>query len=163
MLGSLLRTPPAPLLLGLAGVGPFAAAAAGVFVFGGDEVDGRAQLSLALLVLWGGLVLAFLGGTRWGRALGPEFPPPGAVTLMSAVFPSIIAWVAVAVALPPVSQPVLGISILIGGFVHMLLWDLKGVRQGLWPDWYQALRIVLTLGAAMALIAGAVGAALHGL
>lgn len=164
---------PAPigaLFFGFAGLLPFWATALGVHLFarGGMGLTANTELSqfcAQILVLWGGLILAFLGGTRWGRAVGPHHVPtedgdgaPGLVTFASASFPSVIAWIGVAVSLPPVNLVVLGASVLVGGFAHMLLWDLQGVREGVWPKWYSALRVILTALAGVALIVGGVGA-----
>lgn len=163
MLAQFDRAPLGALVFGFGGVAPFSLAALGIYAFSHGwppvEQNSEAARFLAyLLVLWGGLILAFLGGTRWGRALGGEAQSAGLVTLASASFPSFIAWVGVAVSLPPLGQPGLGASILVGGFVHMLLWDLQGVREGVWPRWYSALRIVLTGAASLALIAGGMAA-----
>ncbi len=162
------RAPTSAFLVGFGGVAVFIGLTTAMFVFalgfgGAPESLDNARLSLNLLILWAGLILAFLGGTRWGRALGADIMSPGPITLLSAAFPSLIAWISVAVSLPPLNIPVLGVSLLVGGFFHMLIWDLQGVNQGLWPNWYSALRVVLTLLAALTLVAAGIGAIMYGI
>lgn len=157
------RAPVGALVFGFAGVAPFALAAAAIHAYAlgvtplTQNID-NANFAAHLLVLWGGLILAFLGGTRWGRAVGVDTVSPGVFTFASAAFPSLVAWIGVAVSLPPLDQPALGASVLVGGYLHMLLWDLQSVREGVWPKWYSALRIILTALAAAALITGGLGA-----
>jgi len=60
--------PAAAKLLGYAGVLPFGAFAL-VHVFGSGSIEAHAERAF---LLYGGLILSFLGGIRWGVAAGRE-------------------------------------------------------------------------------------------
>ena len=155
MLAILKSAPRAPVLLGLGGVLPFAASALMLGLTAGAADQSQralAEVSLLSLLLYGAIILSFLGGTRWGREVGDASrPTPHALELTGAILPSVVAWVALLVALPPVGAVPVGLAMTIGAFVAMLVWDRAGVASGLWPAWYGPLRMILTLGAVGAL------------
>ena len=62
------RIPASALLLGLAGLIPFFAGAAAQF-HALPLLD--AEAGLKLVVIYGAIILSFLGGIRWGTAIGP--------------------------------------------------------------------------------------------
>lgn len=80
------RIPSAPALLGYAGVLPFAALAL-TFVLGGSALG---DLALRAFLVYGAVILSFLGGIRWGAAVRSERPRNGEYVL--AVLPSLWAW-----------------------------------------------------------------------
>lgn len=134
---------PRPVLAwGLAGLIPFL---------------GLPMLSLAAPVLsdWGdralglyaAVILSFLGGARWGRAVVDPEPSPR--TLAFSMAPSVAAW---GLVLLPAGHSDLQLAGLAGALVLHLLWDLRS--QGL-PGWYPRLRLILTAGAVAGLAAGA--------
>lgn len=156
------QTPRMPLILGFGGVFPFAAMAGVYWWLGplgsvGQGPGAPAEIALMLLILWGGLILAFLGGARWGRELTTPLGPGQGRTLIWAIMPSIIAWAGVGAGLPEAGSPALGLLVLIFGFLAMLTWDLLAVRAGIWPRWYAGLRVTLTAAAVASLMAGLIG------
>ncbi|WP_428483322.1 DUF3429 domain-containing protein [Rhodopila sp.] len=135
--------PRAVLAYGLLGVIPFLAPPAAGVLF----PDIR-PLSAVVLSLYGGLILSFLGGARWGAEIRQPAPRPWIITL--AMLPTLVA---LALLLLPSAQrrgQLLGLAVALG--VHWL-WDLRGADL---PTWYTRLRTPLTLGAAAGLIAGAI-------
>jgi len=125
-----------PVALGLAGLLPFLAAAAGTALL---PVAAAGTAATAAAV-YGGLILAFLGGVHWGRALNAA--SDAAVTW--AVTPSLIAFFA---AFLPLAWT---LAILAGGFVLAGLVD-WAVFSRIGPRWYVRLRIVLTAVVTVAL------------
>lgn len=90
-------------------------------------------------VLYGAIVLAFLGGTRWGMAIvaGVDFQQIGA--LMLTTLPALVAWLVLFVG--PIHQ----ILILMAGFGLAFIADRLMARKGLVPAWYENMRLTLTL------------------
>ena len=80
---------PAAMALGYAGLLPFVAGAALVWL-----VQGEAHVYAAMaLSAYAAVILSFLGGIHWGLAMRqPVAPLP---TLVWGVVPSLVAWVAV--------------------------------------------------------------------
>lgn len=134
--------PPLVLIYGVLGLAPFLAPP----LIGrlDPELSGLAATGLAL---YGGLILSFLGGARWGVAVAEDRPRRGAVTL--AMLPTLVGLALLM--LPPQAQTVKLAGLALALTVH-LVWDLRS--PGL-PSWYPALRILLTAGAVVGLVAGA--------
>jgi ribose/xylose/arabinose/galactoside ABC-type transport system permease subunit len=98
-----------------------------------------------VLALYGALILSFLGGARWGMAVG--YNKPRALVVSVAMLPSLV-----------------GLALLMVGSDH---WRLVGLAVALalhwvwdaWsagmPLWYPRLRSILTAGAVLGLLAGA--------
>lgn len=136
--------PPAPLLLGLAGLIPFWGLAIGLLLHG---VLGIAPPQLdAALATYGAIIVSFLGGIRWGLAV-----PAGDSGRQYAIsiVPSLVAWVLLA-APEPWRLAGLGLVALALGPI-----DLGLVRDGMAPPWFGTLRIILSVGAGLALWLGA--------
>lgn len=108
--------PGAAQVLGYAGVIPFAALAAALWM-----PAWQAQ-ALAPLLVYSALILSFLGGVRWGRALDSG----RTLDFALAVVPSLYAWAALQ--LPPAAALIL----LAAGFV--LQWWLDGPGDRLPAD-----------------------------
>lgn len=110
------------------------------------EVSG--MLLLAGLV-YGGLILSFLGGTWWGAACARRTGDALAPWLQLAVMPSLLAWLALAgcVANARVGGALLGIAI-----VATLLVDRKLVANAMVPAWWMRLRVPLSCGLATEMI-----------
>lgn len=138
--------PPIPrvvLIYGVLGLVPFLAPPlVGLMA---PNLSGVAATGLAL---YGGLILSFLGGARWGMAIGEE--RPRAFTITVAMIPTLVSLALLM--LPPQAQTekLLGLAMALA--LH-LLWDLRSNGP---PAWYPPLRILLTLGAMAGLIAGAI-------
>lgn len=79
-------------VLGLAGLLPFIAGAAAVWLVGPQD-----KLPSAALLAYAALIASFLGGIHWGLAMRDS--PADAAQLLWGVSPSLLGWVAVL--LPP--------------------------------------------------------------
>ena len=100
-----------------------------------------------VLAVYGGLILSFLGGARWGLAIRSS--SPNALTVSIAMVPTLAA-LALLVAIP--GHPALLFLGLAGALAVHWLWDVGS--DGL-PPWYPALRTMLTGGAVAGLLLGA--------
>lgn len=137
--------PPAPLLLGLAGLLPFWGLAIGLLV---APVAGWTAPQLAFaLAAYGAVIVSFLGGIRWGLATAA--PRAAAVQYGLAVMPSLLAWAALAL---PVVQSLAGLGLVALGLGAL---DRALVTAGLAPVWFGRLRLILSVGAGAALGAAA--------
>jgi hypothetical protein len=92
---------------------------------------------------YGALVLSFLGGVRWGAAIGDA----RAAELTLSAFPVLAGWLALLL------PAILGVSLLIAGFLTQALWDAIAVERGRLPRWYGRFCAALTAGAVLALLA----------
>lgn len=132
-------------LLGLAGLLPFAASALGSYA-APDSWQGFAR---GALIAYGAVILSFLGAVHWGLALRPtaDEQPFGPARLVFGVAPALVGWVALL--LPDVfSLTLLALGVLATAGVEQ--W---GQRRRLVPGDYMALRWVLSIGAALCLVA----------
>lgn len=140
------RVPPAALLLGLAGVLPFAwgamtvlTPALGEWSLGalGPRLTGR-----TLLLPYGAVILSFMSGVVWGFATRAEGRRAALLYGLSTL-PAL--WAAFAghsaLALAP-------------GFALLLLLDARAQAWGLAPPWWMRLRVLLTLLVVPLLLAG---------
>ena len=134
--------PRAPLILGLAGLIPFlwgaltlvlpSAARTGMDLFGPRFVGPFVLLN------YGTIILAFMSGVLWGfasRATGSR----AALGYALSVIPAL--WVFFTVGAGPVSSAIY----LSAGFIGLLGLDWSFWRQGLAPEWWMRLRILLTV------------------
>lgn len=139
--------PPSARLLGWLGVVPFAILSLGT-IFG----DAQAATSAGFtLVLYGMIILAFMGGAQWGLAMVAEKNPSRALSrrLAVSVLPALAA---LAMAALPTRGALLGLGLL---FVALLAYDITTVQSGIAPRWYQELRIQLTIAVVLCLLAAA--------
>ena len=135
------RPPRAVLIYGLLGLSGFLGPPlAGLMA---ARYDG---LAAQLLAAYAALILSFLGGARWGLAVSRPSPSPLTVSL--AMLPTLFA---LAVLMAPAGDRGLQFWALAGGLALQWAWDVRA--KGL-PDWYPALRTVLSAGAIAGLIAG---------
>lgn len=139
--------PASALVLGLAGLVPFAAGALALWA---PLPLLAAESGLRLLVVYGAIILSFLGGIRWGTAIGPYDAGRQAREFGLSVLGSLAGLAAVF--LPPLA----GLTLLVAGFLLQALWDVTSVESGRLPMWFGRLRMILTAGAVIALIAGLV-------
>ncbi|MEO0635405.1 MAG: DUF3429 domain-containing protein [Pseudomonadota bacterium] len=135
-------------VLAVGGLIPFWALA--LFLFAADSGELYERLAL---VGYGATILAFLGGIRWGAAITGPRGAQGArrVVLALSVLPSLAGWLTL---LMPAFTALI---VLIGCFVAQWVWDFRSVRSGALPSWFGPLRTVITLGAVVALLIGALG------
>lgn len=136
--------PPAALWLGLAGLIPFVAGALALWV-PLPLLD--PQNGLKLSVSYGAIILSFLGGIRWGTAIGPYDAQRQARELATSVLGSLAGLAAVF--LPPIPA----LTLLVTGFLMQGLWDVTSVEAGRLPAWFGKLRMILTAGAVVSLVA----------
>lgn len=140
----LVEVPRPALTYGLAGLIPFAACTVAVWTSSPIlQVEG-----ISLLLTYAAVILTFLGGIHWGKALAGEHA--GDLNWMRvgwSVTPSLVAWIALRM------SPGFSIIIFIAAFAVAFLVDRHAVRAGFFPEWYLPLRKVLTLGVMACLIA----------
>ena len=142
--GRAASVPRAVLVWGLAGLIPFLGLP--VLALASPDLSGWSDRALAL---YAAVILSFLGGARWGRAVTEAAPDPRTIAL--AMAPSVAAW---GLVLLPPGHSGIQLTGLIGALVLHLLWDLRS--PGL-PAWYPRLRLMLTACAVLGLAAGALG------
>jgi hypothetical protein len=135
------KIPPVALLLGLVGTVPFIAAAIGCWV---DPELARRGMWLPAGLAYGAAILSFLGGIRWGASLGSHQHQP---QFTLSVLPCLAGWAALLV------PGIIGICMLIGGFLLQALWDVTGVQTGRLPPWFGRLRMWSTAIVISALLA----------
>lgn len=138
------RTPAPVLAFGLAGVLPFWLVAATARL----RPEWNA-VSGAIVSLYAGLILSFLGGARWGLEL--RSPRPRPVIIGLAMIPTLAAWAVVVIAHGEVRRQLLGL-----GLALLLVWAWDIRATGL-PSWYRDFRSLLTLGAVSGLALGVLG------
>ena len=128
--------PRAALVLGWLGVIPFAAFSL-LALTGGVLPPGAA---LHALVLYGVVILSFMGGAHWGLAIAPDEASSrvSAMRLALSVLPALAGF---ALSFLPAVAALVGLS---AAFVALLAYDVAAARAGAAPAWYPALRLQLT-------------------
>ena len=135
--------PGTALLLGLAGLIPFIAGAASLWV---PLPLLPPALGLELVAGYGAIILSFLGGIRWGTAIGPYDTQRQGLEFSASVLGSLAGLAALFI------PPVPALTLLIAGFLMQALWDVTSVEAGRLPAWFGKLRMLLTGGAVISLI-----------
>lgn len=139
--------PKIPLLLGLAGWLPFWIPVA---LTAQAIVSGRsAAAEAALFVIYAAIILGFLGGVRWGRALSD--PGSDAHTFPLSILPSLAGLTAVL--LYWIGAPMAAFALVLASLLLHWRWDVKSTREAALPTWYGQLRTLLTFGACAAAVA----------
>jgi hypothetical protein len=136
--------PAAALVLGLAGLIPFIAGAAALWV---PLPPLTPDPGLKLVTVYGAIILSFLGGIRWGTAIGPYGTRRQGMELAASVLGSLAGLAAVFIPAVP------ALTLLIAGFLMQALWDVTSVEAGRLPQWFGKLRMLLTAGAVISLTA----------
>lgn len=139
--------PSTALALGLAGLIPFIAGAVSPWV---PLPALSPENGLRLVIAYGAIILSFLGGIRWGTAIGPYDTRRQGLELSASVLGSLAGLAAVF--LPQVPA----LTLLIAGFLMQGLWDVTSVEAGRLPQWFGKLRMLLTAGAVISLTAALV-------
>ena len=134
----MLRIPTGPLLLGLAGLLPFLWGAFTALV---PSLGTWAQLTLGgrftapfVQLSYGTVILSFMSGVLWGFATRQD----GAAPYVLSVLPALWAFFMVG------GGPVTAAINLCVGFIGLLMIDFLFWRRGLAPEWWMALRVLLT-------------------
>jgi hypothetical protein len=131
-------------LLGYAAAVPFVIIVAAMWLASSAEA---VAAWLGLLLTYGAIGLSFLGGVRCGLALPAYRGSARARRIALAAMPPAVGWLAL---LP---GPLLGLGLLICGYMIQCLWDVVSVERGRLPFWYADLRVQFTAVAVACLIA----------
>lgn len=135
--------PRSALLLGLAGLLPFFWGVATLFIPATHaltmNVMGPRFVGPFVILQYGTVILAFMSGVLWGFATKAEGAVAASGYLLS-VLPALWAFFLVG------DGPVSSAAYLIAGFIALLGLDFMFWRQGLAPEWWMHLRVLLTVG-----------------
>ncbi|MGV6800991.1 MAG: DUF3429 domain-containing protein [bacterium] len=102
--------------------------------------DAIGQTIQHLMIIYSGLLLAFLGGVRWGIAVMSS-KGPGFINLIGAIIPLILA-----IPVFLLTNAALQLAIILIALPLLLLDDLRATRKGSGaPDWYLGVRLPLTI------------------
>jgi hypothetical protein len=147
------RVPLAAVVLGVAGLVPFAWGVAMIFAEAGrlptlGYFPSDPSGGVLILESFGAVILGFMGGCLWGFASAPGRRPSLLLLTASAV-PALLAFLA----LRP--DPAMGCLRLAFGFVALQAIDVFFQRAGVAPDYWLTLRLPLTAGVIAALLTGA--------
>jgi hypothetical protein len=126
--------PRAALWLGIAGSLPFWIAAL-CFFTGIGMTEGQA---LAVALAYGGLMLSFIGGIRWGVALCSVDDRQRAREMIGGAVPVAVGLAAFFLA------PAIGLSLIIIALFVQALADVMSADRGHLPRWFGRLRALLT-------------------
>ncbi len=138
------QMPGAARLLGIAGLIPFFGCALAAW-FAPEVVQRLRAVDAGFY--YAAVILSFLGGIRWGFALGLDTGPRRNWQFVLSVVPSLVGWTALL--LPGLS----GGTLLTAGFIAMLVGDVSLARAGHLPRWFETLRIYLSIGAILSIVA----------
>ncbi len=130
------------LVLGYAGLVPFLAGAVELWLLPGFMTD---FVEAALLAYAAG-ILSFMGAIHWGLAMRSHRDIVN-LQLGLSVVPALLGWLALML---PVT---LAYPLLIVAFLALYFFDLQAVRLSMAPLWYPTLRLPLTVGAVLSLVA----------
>ncbi|NNK78941.1 MAG: DUF3429 domain-containing protein [Litoreibacter sp.] len=142
------RIPRSALVLGLAGVIPFAFAAvlsiAPAPPIGTDSYPlFHPKDAAAILSAYGTVILCFMSGVLWGfAAKGPANRAARGYTL--SVLPALYAFFTTTRHVFGSTSDESSIQFLIGGFLGLLVLDFIFWKQGDAPKWWMSLRVLLT-------------------
>jgi hypothetical protein len=99
------------------------------------------------LIMYGAVILSFVGALWWGLAVHATAPAPRTTMFIWSVVPALIGWASI------MTEPAIGLRMLIAGLA--LQWVLDGLLMrkvpNVIPPWIFRLRTILTLGATSAL------------
>jgi hypothetical protein len=135
------RIPAAPLLLGLAGLIPFAWGAATLILpqwqSWGSATLGPRFVGPYIQLFYGSVILSFMSGVLWGFATRAEGGQAATGYTLS-VIPALWAFFMTG------GGPVSAGTSLIFGFAGLLILDYAFFTWGLTPPWWMRLRLILT-------------------
>lgn len=135
------QIPPSALILGLAGLMPFLWGAATLLVpelaVAGINSIGSRFVGPYVQLFYGTVILAFMSGVLWGFATKAEGRIAAAGYALS-VIPALWAFLMTG------GGPVTAAINMVFGFIGLLGLDWLFWRQGLAPEWWMRLRILLT-------------------
>ena len=125
--------PAAVKYLSYAGLIPFIAALAGLFIL----ADAPHDLALRALLAYAAVILSFVGAVHWGYLLhaGPDHAPR---LLGLSTLPNLTAWVSLLLA------DRIALFVLTLAFPLLLLYEKASALNGILPGWYMTMRARLT-------------------
>lgn len=139
--------PRLPLFLGLAGLVPFVALALAIATGSGWRLG--ITMMASMLAQYAAVILAFLGGIRWGLALRLPVGLRRSTLFVLSVIPALTGWFALALK-RPFDLAVLALALLSLGLADQAL-----SRDGTAPAWFGRLRLILTFVAVLSLAVAA--------
>jgi hypothetical protein len=139
------RPPFVPLALGVAGLIPLVALSLATRFDLNLPLIGEADASRTALTVYAIAILSFLGGVRWGVAIGYEDQGKAGRDYALAVIPALIGWAAFGLDEPR------ELWTLCAAFIALGLLDYGLACRTVAPEWYGRLRLGLTAIAALAL------------
>ena len=134
------RLPTFALLLGIAGLVPFAVCALEAL---STTDPARATRFVAALIFYGAVTLAFLGGVHWGLVLEAGPTVRERARLLLGIASSLVGWLALLVWLIGLEAP--SLAVLTVGFVALIAAESQLGRNGLMPRAYLLLRWGLSI------------------
>lgn len=137
------RIPLGALIPGLLGLLPFWGLALSLRIDTGVDP----ALALLALIMYGAIILSFVGALWWGMAVHALPSAPRTTMFIWSVIPALIGWFAT------LAQHETGLRMLMAGLVLQWLLDRMLMRKlpELFPRWVFRLRSILTTGAVGAL------------
>ena len=143
--------PPIVNWLGYGGLLPFVALAAAVWVD-----SSRSSLWGDALLVYGAVILSFVGALHWGFAMSQSDMSAHQRThcFVWSVVPALLAWVALLVKYAV--SPQYACVLLVAGFLIHFWQDKRLVKWARLPVWYLPLRLRLTFVACASLIVGVI-------
>ena len=133
--------------LGYAGLLPFFAGAAELWLLPGVMTS----FVESALLAYAAVILSFMGAVHWGLAMRSHRDIVN-LQLGLSVIPALVGWMALML------PAVVAYPSLILAFVVLYVLDLQAVKLNMAPRWYPSLRLPLTAGVVVSLIAGYVNA-----
>ena len=140
--------PPLAIVLGIAGLIPFAACGYGA-------VSSYGNPAAQALAAYGAVILAFLGGVHWGFALPEPSGRGERARIGLGVVPSLVGWVALLLVVAVSVEA--GLALLVVGFAALTVVEARAAKVGLMPSGYMTLRyglsaVVITILVAVLLL-----------
>jgi len=136
-------------ILGYAGLIPFLVFAAGSWV-----VLPYVNDSITILLNYAAIILSFMGAIHWGVAMaGDEID--SAKYYVASVIPALLAWIALLL------PQTMALSLLLSGFIGLLIYDSKVEKVQHLPSWYIPMRIRLTITVSLCLAASLISVTLN--
>lgn len=136
-----------PWVLGLAGLIPFWSLA--LALLSGQTLGVAPASTSFMLAAYAATIASFLGGMRWGFAVGETRAAQPTGDYVLSVLPQLLAWAALALPDRPRLIALAALIVVTGPL------DLGLVRCGVAPTWFGRLRMVLSLAAGAGLIVAA--------
>ena len=132
------RQPPMAVILSVAGLIPFLVCGWGAM----SRDPSGVQINSLALITYGAVSLSFLGGVHWGFVLKGDAQPGERRRLALGVLPALTGWGAALLGIT--THMVLGLAVLIAGYIATAVLEGRGHRLELVPHGYMMLRWLLT-------------------